>query len=171
MVSYPPHGLRGDISESFTNYKIQQTVRNKARFWGGHGSCLHTCIYMALLMGASEIHLIGCGHNLYDGGGKEHFSQVESDHHSMRPGYRSFSDPVENAPLIEQTRLFKKLCEQSGIPFIWHRCYTPEMNELIEVTDEWMAMQKEAAMRKFPLIKVFYRKILKGPIHSIISRF
>ena len=170
MYSYPPHGVRGDIDESYTRFKVLQTLKNRAHVWGGHGSCLHTCIYMALLLGASEIHLIGCGHNLYTENGQEHFAAVEGDHHAMRPGYRSFSDPVENSALIEQTRLFQKICEENGIPFLWHRKYTPAMDEFIDVSDEWLAHQKQLAKRKFPLIKVLYRKLVKNPLYSIITR-
>jgi hypothetical protein len=171
MMSYPPNGVRGEIDEQFTRFKIRQTLRNKARIWGGHGTCLHTSIYMALLAGASEIHIIGCGHNLASDGSGEHFGAVETDHHEMRPGYRSFTDPVENAPLIEQTRLFAKLCEESGIPFFWHRRYTPEMNDLIAVSDEWLENQKKLAKRNFPIIKKLYRALVKRPYNQIMSRF
>lgn len=170
MVSYPPRGLRGDIDEGYTRFKVAQTIANRAHVWGGHGSCLHTCIYMAILLGASEIHLIGCGHNLYVENGQEHFAAVEGDHHAMRPGYRSFSDPVENSALIEQTRLMQRLCGEAGIPFVWHRRYTPAMDDLIAVSDEWLANQKRLARRKFPLLKVLYRKLVKAPVLSIITR-
>lgn len=170
MVSYPPNGVRGEIDEAFTRFKIRQTLRNKARVWGGHGTCLHTCIYMAILAGASEVHIIGCGHNLASDGSKEHFGAVEGDHHAMRPGYRSFNDPVENAPLIEQTRLFGKLCEEAGIPFYWHRRYAEAMDDLIEVSDEWLSNQKRLAKRKFPLAKRLYRALIKRPYHKIVSR-
>lgn len=171
MLSYPPRGLRGDIDEKFTRFKIKQTLNNKSRIWGGHGSCLHTCIYMAILLGASEIHLIGCGHNLHEKNGQEHFAEVEEVNLAMRPTYRSFSDPVENSALIEQTKLFQSICNEQNIPFVWHAHFTPEMDEYITVTDEWLANQKKLAYRKFPLIKVLYRKLLKGPIYSILNRF
>jgi hypothetical protein len=170
MMSYPPFGIRGKIDESYTRFKIAQTMRNHAHIWGGHGSCLHTCIYMAILSGASTIHLIGCGHNLYSEAGLEHFSAVEDDHHKMRPGYRSFSDPVENAALIEQTGMFRKLCREKGINFLWHRKYTPAMDDMIEYPDEWLAAQKKKAERSFPLIKRLYWIFIKKPLYSIVTR-
>lgn len=171
MLSYPPRGLRGDIDEKFTRFKINQTLKNKARIWGGHGSCLHTCFYMAILLGASEIHLIGCGHNVYEEDGQEHFAQVEKDHLKMRPSARPLSDPIEKYTLITQTKLFQNICNDLGIPFYWHSRYSTKMNEYISVTDEWLENQKKLAHRKFPLIKVLYRKLLKAPLHTIINRF
>ena len=170
-LSYPPRGIRGDIDKKFTEFKIKQTLKNNARIWGGHGSCLHTCIYMAILLGASEIHLIGCGHNLHDHNGQEHFAEVEEVNLQMRPTYRSFSDPVENSVLIEQTKIFQTVCNEHNIPFVWHTRYTTEMNEYITVTDEWLDNQKKLARRKFSFIRVLYRKMLKAPLHSIINRF
>ncbi len=170
MVSYPPFGVRGRIDEDFTRFKVRQTLANRARIWGGHGSCLHTCLFMAILMGASEIHLIGAGHNLYNEGGLEHFSAVEGDHHTMRPGYRSFADPVENSALIEQTWLTARLCREAGIPFFWHKRFTEAMDDLIEIDPRWLAEQKRLGTRKFPLKKELYWKLLKGPVTSFISR-
>lgn len=170
MVSYPPFGVRGRIDEDFTRFKIAQTLKNRATIWGGHGSCLHTCLYMAILMGASEIHLIGAGHNLYTEGDLEHFAAVEGDHHAMRPGYRSFADPVENSALIEQTWLTARLCREAGIPFYWHRRYTEALDELIEIDGEWFADLKKRGTRKFPLKKEIYWKLVKGPITSFISK-
>ena len=109
MLSYPPNGVRGELSESFTRFKLERTRLNRAGIWGGHGSCLHTCIYMAVLMGASAIHLIGCGHSLYQDGGGEHFSAVEDVHRSMRPAHRPLTDPVENSVLLSQTLMFQRL--------------------------------------------------------------
>ncbi len=171
MLSYPPYGLRGKISESYTRQKILQTMNNRAHIWGGHGSCLHTCMYMAVLLGASSIHLIGCGHNLYSKDGLEHYQMVEEDHHTMRPNYRSFSDPVENVALIEQTSLFGRLCEENGIKFYWHKQWCANMDSFITYSDEWFLEQKKKAERKFPLIKTLYRLLIKGPIYNIITRF
>lgn len=90
MVNYPPTGIRGEVDEAFTDWKVRQTLAGKARIWGGHGTCLHTAFYMAILLGAKSVHLIGAGHGLYHPE-LEHFAEVEGTHHEMRPGYRSFS--------------------------------------------------------------------------------
>lgn len=170
MVSYPPFGLRGKISESYTRQKILQTMKNRAHIWGGHGSCLHTCMYMAVLLGASAIHLIGCGHNLYSKDGLEHYQMVEKDHHIMRPNYRSFTDPVKNAILIEQTSLFGRLCEENGIKFHWHKQWCESMDSYITFSQEWFQEQRKKAERKFPLYKRAYWKFVKGPLLNIITR-
>ena len=142
MVSYPPFGVRGRIDEGFTPLQVRPT----------------------------EVHPIGAGHNLYAEDGLEHFAAVEGDHHAMRPGYRSFTDPVENSALIEQTWLTARLCREAGIPFYWHRRYTEALDELIEIDGEWFADLKKRGTRKFPLKKEIYWKLVKGPITSFISK-
>lgn len=171
MISYPPYGVRGKVSAAYTEFKISQTRTNNATIWGGHGTCLHTCIYMAILGGARAIHLIGAGHGLYTEAGNEHFAAVESDHHSMRPGVRSFTDPIEHVALIEQTGLLRDLCREAGIGFHWYKEWTPEMNSEIEYSQDWLAQQKAASRRKFPLHKRLYRALVKAPLHWLISRF
>lgn len=170
MLSYPPYGVRGKISKKFTQFKILQTLKNKAHTWGGHGSCLHTCLYMALLLGAKNIHLIGAGHGLYTKDGLEHFGEVKEVDSSMRPGYRSFTDPIENAPLLEQTSVFRDLCIEQGIGFYWHRSYTPNMNDFIEFDEEWLLNQKKLGTRKFSFARNVYRRCVKGPYYLIRTR-
>ena len=166
--SYPPTGVRGEVDEAFTAWKVRRTREGRARTWGAHGTCLHTAIYMAVLLGAKEIHVIGAGHGFYKPE-LEHFAEVEGEHHEMRPGYRSFSDPVEHVPLVEQTLALKKACEEIGVPFLWHRTWTERMDDLIAVDPGWLAAERERARRDFGWKRRLYWALWKRPINRIAS--
>jgi hypothetical protein len=168
MRNYPPTGVRGEIDPRFTRFKVAQTRRGEASVWGGHGSCLHTCVYMAVLMGASEINLIGAGHGMY-GGGSEHFSAVEGAHHEMRPGYKTFDDPTDSVPCIQQTLALRDACLAEGIGFNWHREYSPAMDRPMEIDEAWFAGMKERAKRRYKLSKRLYWALLKRPYTRIVS--
>lgn len=169
LRSYPPSGIRGKVDVRFTEWKVAQTARGKASVWGAHGTCLHTAVYMAVLLGASEIHVIGAGHGMYRPE-LEHFQEVELDHHRMRPGYRSFSDPVEHVPHIEQTLVLKTACERIGLPFYWHRTWSSAMDDYISVDPVWFEEEKQKASRRFGLVRTVYRYLMKRPINEIASR-
>lgn len=170
MVNYLPTGVRGEVSEKFTSWKVGRSIRNRASVWGSHGSCLHTCIYAALLLGASEIHVIGSGHGLVNTGGLDHFGSADSIHQNMRTG-DTFSNPKIAFPVIEQTLALKKACEANGIPFYWHETCTREMDRFVSITDEAFADLEKRAYRDFPLVKRLYWFFLKRPVHRIISLF
>jgi len=169
MLSYLPTGVRGEVDKRFTLWKVRQTQGNKTGMWGGHGSCLHTCIYMAVLMGASEINLIGTGHGMY-GGGIEHFEAVEAAHHQIRPGYKSFDDPTDSVPIIDQTLALKDACEQSGIQFKWYWDYSPEMDRYLKIDNAWYSDMRERAVRRFGLVRRLYWFFLKRPYTRLVSR-
>lgn len=169
MLSYMPTGVRGEVSASFTLFKVRQTQRNRAHVWGAHGSCLHMCMYMAILMGASEINLIGCGHGMY-GGGLEHFQAVEQLHHDNRPGYKSFDDPTDSVPIIDQTCALRDACRHTGMGFNWYREYTPTLSRQIEIDPEWYATRRSQARRTFSLLRRLYWFLLKRPYTRLASR-
>ncbi len=168
--SYPPTGVRGEVDEAFTEWKVKRTIEGRASVWGAHGTCLHTAIYVAVLLGAGEVHVIGSGHGLYKPE-MEHFAEVEGKDHEMRPGYRSFSDPVEHVPLIEQTLALGKACGKAGISFFWHRTWTRAMDDLINVDPAWLAEEKRRAVRRFRLKRRVYWALWKRPLNRIVSRF
>jgi hypothetical protein len=170
MVNYLPTGVRGEVSRKFTDWKIGKTRDNRASIWGSHGSCLHTCIYAAVLLGASEIHVIGSGHGLANAAGLDHFSAVDGIHQNMRVG-DTFTNPKIAFPVIDQTLALKDACEKNGIPFFWHDRYSPAMDTYVEVTKDVYNDLKERSKRTFPLIKRAYRAIVKRPICRILSRF
>lgn len=161
-VSYLPNGIRGEVRTSFTEKKIRKTIKGSASIWGAHGSCLHTAIYMAVLLGASEIHIVGSGHGLHNYKGKDHFAAVDDIHQNMRIG-DTFSNAKIAFPVIEQTLALKDACEKSGIPFYWHERYTKTMDSYITVSDEKLSLMRTQAKKQVPLIKWFYRNLLKKP--------
>jgi hypothetical protein len=170
MVNYPPTGVRGEVDARFTEKKLLATSKGKASVWGGHGTCLHTAFYMAVLLGAKAINLIGAGHGLYKPG-MEHFAEVEESHHAMRPGYRPFSDPIEHVPLLEQTLALGRAAEKLGIRFNWYRTWTPSMDDRILVDADWLANQKRQAKRIFSPLRRMYWSLHKRPVNRIVSRF
>ena len=61
----------------------------------------------------------------------EHFPEAEADHMKTRPQGRSFADPVEHVPLIEQTLALAEACREVGIGFTWYRTWTPAMDDIL----------------------------------------
>jgi hypothetical protein len=171
--SYPPSGVRDEVSPAFTAQKIRRTMAGKAKVWGAHGSCLHTAFYMAVQMGAAEINLIGAGHGTYQPG-VEHFGTADTVDKRMRPSYPSFADPVNNVPVIEQTRALIEGCVSAGIRVNWYRRYASGVLEPFVLDMNWFAEQRALAeqKRKKPTpIRVVYRKVFKGPLNRLINSF
>lgn len=163
MVNYLPTGVRGEVSQRFTTWKVRRTIRKKSFVWGSHGSCLHTCVYAALLLGASEIHLIGAGHNLVDVRGLDHFSAVDGIHQNMRIG-DTFTNPKIVYPVIKQTLALKRACEMNGIPFYWHARYKPEMDAFVEPAKATLSDLESRSKRSFGFMRRAYRLLVKRPI-------
>lgn len=162
-VNYLPTGVREEVSQSFTNWKVARTIDRKSHVWGGHGSCLHTCIFAALYLGAAAIHVIGSGHSLVSGEAADHFAAADGIHQNMRVG-DTFTDAKIAYPVIMQTIALKKACEQNGVPFYWHERYTPEMDRYITVPDQFLDEMRIKARRTFPLYRRLYRFCIKRPI-------
>lgn len=169
MVSYPPRGIRGDVDPDFTRWKLEQTRMGKATIWGSHGTCLHTAYYIAVLLGAAEINLIGCGHGTYLPG-VEHFEAVAGTDKAMRPSYPSFSEPHNIVPVIEQTLALIQGSRELGIRVNWYRSYTPSLDDMVDIDPLWLAEMKEKAGKKVSVLRKLYRQLYKRPINSIISR-
>jgi len=169
MVNYLPTGVRGEVDPEFTKWKVAQTIAGKATVWGSHGSCLHTCVYMALLLGASEIHVIGSGHGLANDGGKDHFGAVDAVHQAMRVG-DTFSNPKIAYPVIAQTIALKRACESNGVPFHWHERYDSTGERFITINEDELVELRERARRSFPAVKRLYWALVKRPITRIISK-
>ncbi len=169
MVSYPPRGIRGDVDADFTRWKLERSRAGKASIWGSHGTCLHTAYYAAVLMGAEEINLIGCGHGTYLPG-VEHFDAVAATDKAMRPTYPSFSEPHNIVPVIEQTLALIQGSRDLGIRVNWYRSYSPAMDDLVRIDDDWLAEMKSRSVRKVSLPRALYRRFWKRPVNSILSR-
>ena len=167
MVNYLPTGVREEVSQSFTDWKVARTIAGKSHVWGSHGSCLHTCIFAALYLGATAIHVIGSGHSLVSGEAADHFAAADGIHQNMRVG-DTFTDAKIAYPVIMQTIALKKACEKSGIPFYWHERYTPEMDREITVSDQFLDEMRIKARRTFPLYRRLYRFCIKRPVTLLL---
>ncbi len=163
MVNYLPTGVRGEVSEGFTSWKVKRTSKAKSFIWGSHGSCLHTCVYAALLLGASEVHVIGASHNLVNFGAQDHFSAVDGIHQAMRVG-DTFSNPKIAFPVIEQTIALKNACDTNGIPFYWHARFTPTKDDFVTASDELIAELRQKSKRTFGFMRRAYRLFVKRPL-------
>lgn len=166
-IDYLPTGVRGEVSQRYTNWKVSRTIARKSRVWGGHGSCLHTCVYAALYLGAKSIHVIGSGHSLSSAGNADHFSIADEIHQNMRVG-DTFTNPKIAFPVIKQTLALKKACELQGIPFYWHDHYTPNMDIHISVSDSLLEEMRLKAKPSYPMIKHLYRILYKRPMTLLL---
>ena len=141
-VIYPPRGIREYVGWGYTRRKVRQAGRGVSATYGGHGTCLHGALYAAVMMGGNPINLIGCGHGRVKAD-EEHFSSVGAVDRGMRPGIRSFSDPVRNVPMIEQTLALIDACRQQGIQVNWIRSFaggslepmSVDMQEILRIKD------------------------------------
>ena len=91
--SYPPNGDPCDIFLDDGIIAMQDMVKTakegKSNTYGGHGTCLHPCLYAAVLMGGNPINIIGSNHEAVNN--LEHFSKVNSVDAKMRPNTPTFS--------------------------------------------------------------------------------
>jgi len=161
--NYLPTGIRGEVRQGYTTWKVKRTIERKSTVWGGHGSCLHTCIYAALFLGAKKIHVIGAGHSLVPGTSQDHFKAADDIHQNMRVG-DTFFDAKIVYPVIMQTIALKEACEANGIPFYWHARYTPTMDSYVTVSDDKLEELRRNSRRSIPIVKKLYRFLWKRPI-------
>jgi hypothetical protein len=121
-ILYPPRGIREYVSWSYTRRKVRQALDGRSVTYGGHGTCLHGAIYVALMLGCNPINLIGCGHGRV-APAQEHFASMNDVDQGMRPGIRSFADPIRNVPMIEQTLALIDGCRREGVQVNWIKGY------------------------------------------------
>ncbi len=146
---YPPCGIREHVDWEFTRRKVRQARAGTSVIYGGHGTCLHGAMYAAVMMGANPINIIGCGHGRV-AAQQEHFADVNAVDASMRPGIRSFSDPVNNVPMIEQTLALIEACRGEGIGVNWVRRFAGGALEPMQVDLIELGRLKEALARAAP---------------------
>jgi len=86
--------------------------------FGGHGSCLHVAMYVAIMMGCYPINIIGCNHE--PRGNLEHFKLGNNNNE-----YRAHSTPyaIKGELMKEGTELLIKACESQGIRVNWIKGY------------------------------------------------
>lgn len=109
---YPPEDV--NVIE-----KMVREVRAGERIeFGGHGTCLHACWYVALMTGVSTINIIGCNHE--PRGRLEHFAAGNKQNY-----YRAHSTPYRRKGRIMKrgTKLLLKACRRQGVEVNWIRSY------------------------------------------------
>lgn len=121
LTPYPPTRRRGYVDWDFTWKKVIEARNAKSVKFGGHGTCMHACFYVAVMMGGNPINIIGCG--LGTIGTKEHYGDVNQIDRIMRPGIKSFSDLGRSEPMREQTYALIGACRKEGIVVNWLRTY------------------------------------------------
>ena len=90
----------------FLENKIAQAMAATAFDFGGYGTCLHACMYAAIMMGARTINLIGCDHKME--GDKQHFSKA--DQFSRGWNYKMLGGIQERG-----TQALIEACKRQGI--------------------------------------------------------
>jgi hypothetical protein len=116
LVPYPPNGNSNDIfnpsGSNAMRTMVKEVIDGKRIEFGGHGTCLHECMYAIILMGFNPINIIGCNFKNIDG--KEHFGEAHQIDHDMRPhtpsytGYRGTRMTIGLNAIIEG-------CKNNGI--------------------------------------------------------
>lgn len=120
-ASYPPSGDPSDIflnkgQNAMTNI-VEDAVKAKSDTFGGHGTCLHPCMYAAIMMGGNPIHIIGCSFKNING--KEHFGKANKIDKDMRPHTPSFSGYRGKRMELGLQAIIKG-CDKFGIKVIRH---------------------------------------------------
>jgi hypothetical protein len=168
-VIYPPRCIREYVGWGYTRRKVRQARRAASVTYGGHGTCLHGAIYVAVMMGGNPINIIGCGHGLIRPG-EEHFSTAAEIDHRMRPGIRSFSDPVNNVPMLEQTLALIDACTREGIQVNWIREFAGGSLQPMSVDIEELMEHKRAITRPFTVVRRI-KNLIKTAVYPAINRF
>ncbi len=168
---YPPRGIREHVDWEFTRRKVRQARAGTSVIYGGHGTCLHGALYAAVMAGGDPINIIGCGHGRV-AAGREHFGQVNDVDAAMRPGIRSFSDPINNVPMIEQTLALIDGCRREGIRVNWIRRFAGGDLEPMEVDlEELKRLKEELACAARPSAMRTLKNALKSLYYPIYNSF
>lgn len=93
LKHYPPDGNSADIFNDKGPAAMRTMVKDALYAtnltFGDHGTCLHACMYVAIMMGCNPINIIGCGFGAVSG--KEHFGTANEIDKGMRPSTPSFT--------------------------------------------------------------------------------
>jgi len=86
LKPYPPNGNMNDIfsnkGPNAMKLMVNDALKGKRMDYGGHGTCLHPCLYAVIMMGCNPINIIGCNFKSIEG--KEHFGKAHQIDHDMR---------------------------------------------------------------------------------------
>lgn len=97
---------------------VDQVQRGLRVDFGGHGSCLHAAIYVAIMMGCNPINIIGCNHE--PKGDLEHF-KLANDNNEYRAHSTSYS--IKGKLMREGTELLIRVCKTQEIKINWIKSY------------------------------------------------
>jgi len=132
LKPYPPHGNSGSIfNDSGPNAMramVSDAVKGERMDYGGHGTCLHPCSYVAVMMGAKTINIIGC--NFKNIEEKEHFGVTNKIDHDMRPTTPSFTGYRG----LRMTRGLEGIiagCNDNDIKVNWVEKYDTKTKQLV----------------------------------------
>jgi len=124
LKPYPPKGNYGSIfNDSGPNAMramVSEAVKGERTEYGGHGTCLHPCMYVAIMMGCNPINIIGC--NFKNIEGKEHFGNVHQIDHDMRPVTPSFTGH-RGTRMIKGLQAIIAGCKDNNIKVNWIKNY------------------------------------------------
>jgi hypothetical protein len=123
LKPYPPFGSRDqwlrNIETGLIAMKalVSYAKRGEKALYGGFGTCLHACMYVAIIMGCNPINIIGCGMEAIDG--KEHFKKANKVDKLMRNN-KHFSDPTRSKLYKQATQAIINGCKEEGIKVKWN---------------------------------------------------
>jgi len=124
LKPYPPRGNPGDIfsdkGPSAMELMVSEALKGERMEYGGHGTCLHPCMYAVIMMGCNPINIIGC--NFKNISGKEHFGNANQIDHKMRPGTPSFTG-YRGDRMTRGLNGIIKGCEKNNIKVNWIKDY------------------------------------------------
>ena len=132
LKPYPPNGnsnaILSDSGPNAMRRMVADAVKATSNAFGGHGTCIHPCMYVAIMMGCNPINLIGA--NFRAAKGKEHFGNANKIDHDMRPTTPSFTG-------YRGTRMTRGLnaiimgCKDFGIKVNWIEKYDTKTKQLV----------------------------------------
>jgi len=102
--------------------------------------------------------------------GEAHFSTAVEIDRRMRPGIRSFSDPVKNVPMLEQTLALIDACAREGIRVNWIRGFAGGSLEAMSVDMEELIGLKRAITRPVTATRRI-KSLIKTAVYPAINRF
>ena len=99
---------------------VGDALKGQRMDYGGHGTCLHPCMYVAIMMGCNPINIIGC--NFKNIEGKEHFGITHKIDHDMRPDTPSFTG-YRGTRMIKGLNAIIEGCKDHNIIVNWLKDY------------------------------------------------
>jgi len=117
---YPPRGnyndIFSDVGINAMRRMVTDAVKATSNTFGGHGTCIHNAMYVAIMMGCNPINIIGA--NFRATKGKEHFGIAHDIDKKMRPRTGSFTG-VRGTRMIRGLNAIIAGCKIHGIKVNW----------------------------------------------------